>query len=216
MKILHIDSSARHEQSSSRLLTHFFITQLEKTGHPLLIDRLDLAQTPPRHVTELQTAAMYTPPQLRTPAMINALNESDALCDRVLNADMIMCGIPMYNFGMPSTFKAFIDNIVRIGKTFDTAENGYAGFLKGKKILIITTHGANYNPGGVMEGQDWLTPHLRSIFGFMGIENPTFISAQPLQFEGEDAKEQALKEAKECLLQTACSWGFQANSPIPA
>ena len=214
MKILHIDSSARNEQSCSRMLTQFFITQLEKTGKPLFIDRLDLAQTPPRHVTELQTTAMYTPPEQRTPAMINALIESDALCDRVLNADMIICGIPMYNFGMPSSFKAFIDNIVRIGKTFSATETGYQGLLRDKKVVIISTRGANYNPGEAMEGRDNLTPHVIEIFNFLGIDNPIIMNVGPLQFEGEDAKQQAIRQAKEELILTTGNWGYQTGSHI--
>ncbi len=215
MKVLHIDSSARFANSSSRMLSSFFLQQLKKTNLPINLDRLDLALTPPRHVSEMQTKAMHTPSQERTPDMVNALNESESLCDRVLSADMILCAMPMYNFGMPSTFKAFIDNIVRVGKTFAPSENGFSGFLSDKKIIIITTRGANFKPGAPMATKDCLTPHLTAIFGFLGAPNPIFINAHPLQFEGEEAKTSALETAKHQLIDLAVHLGSPNEDQHP-
>ena len=214
MKILHIDASARFANSSSRMLSSFFLQQLKTINLPITLDRLDLAIAPPRHVGELQTKAMHTPAQERTPDMISVLDESDSLCDHVLSADMIVCGIPMYNFGMPSSFKAFIDNIVRVGKTFAPSENGFSGFLTNKKIIIITTRGANFEPGAPMATKDCLTPHLTAIFEFLGAPNPIFIDAYPLQFEGEEAKKHALEKAKLQLINLAKH--IKLPTPAPA
>jgi FMN-dependent NADH-azoreductase len=168
MKVLHIDSSARFNGSASRDLSGYFIKLLIEQVPDVSIDRLDLAVNPPRHVSELQTAAMYTPEDERTPPMVDALRESEELCNAVLSADAIICGIPMYNFGVPSSFKAFIDNIVRVGKTFVPTDEGYQGMLSKKQILFVTTRGADFQPGSALEGWDHLTPHLKTVFAFMG------------------------------------------------
>jgi len=206
MKALHIDSSARFKGSASRDLSAYFIELLKERIPGLTIDRLDLAINPPRHVSELQTAAMYTPEEERTPPMVDALRESEELCDALLEADAIVCGVPMYNFGVPSSFKAFIDNIVRVDKTFVPRGTGYQGMLNEKQILFITTRGADFQPGSALEGWDHLTPHLKTVFGFMGANDPDIIEVQPLQFEGAEAKETALRQAREHLHKIAQNW----------
>ncbi len=207
MRLLHVDSSARHAGSSSRALSAFFVDALRRGLPGLEVDRLDVAVDPPPHATELFTAAAYTPADQRTPEMIEALRVSDALCDRVLAADAIVLGVPMYNFGMPSALKALVDNIVRGGRTYIWgADHQIVGQLGGRRVLFVTARGADFCAGSGREEFDALTPGLRAIFGFLGVTDMAFIDAQPLQFGGEDAKADAIARARASLLDMAGTW----------
>ena len=127
MRLLHLDSSARFERSSSRMLSAHFVGALRAGLPGLVVDRLDVAADPLPHVSEAFTAAAYTPEAERTPAMREVLRVSDALVDRLLAADAMVFGVPMYNFGMPSAFKAFVDHIVRGGRTYVWGPNHHRG-----------------------------------------------------------------------------------------
>ena len=210
MRVLHIDCSQRHAGSASRRLSARFMDELGRSGVPVDIDRLDLAVSPPGQFGATQTAAIYVPEAERSADMAHALAESDALCRRVLAADALVCGIPMYNFGMPSAFKAFVDNIVRSEKTFDVGEEGIVGHLAGTKALFILTTGGNYRPGAMFDGMDCLTPHLKTVFAFVGLANPDIVHAQPMQFEGPGAREQALGEAEAAIVTLAKAWARDA------
>src|ERR1700712_3875334 len=118
MKVLHVDASAKRERSNSRGLSRFFIERLRDEGVPVEIDYLDVTVDTPPHVTEAFAIATYTPAQERTPAMKATLAGSDALCRRLLDADALVFAMPMYNWSMPSAFKAFIDNITRTDLTY--------------------------------------------------------------------------------------------------
>ncbi len=206
MKVLHVDASARHADSVSRALSARFVEALKRADPSVRVERLDLAVSPPRHVSAAQTEAMYVPEAQRTPTMHDALRESEHLCGLVLEADTIVCGMPMYNFGMPSVFKAFVDNIVRVGRTFVQTESGFEGFLKGRRALFVTSRGADYSPGSQMAEMDLLEPHLRMVFGFMGIEQMEFVNPQPMQFAGPEAREAGLDGAGTRLDELADRW----------
>ena len=127
MHILHVDASARTSGSHSRKLSAHFVEALRELVPTLAIDRLDLAATPPRHFGELETAAISIPEADHTPAMREAIADSDAIVARVLSADAIVIGTPIHNFGMPFTLKAFFDRVSRNGKTFVADETGLRG-----------------------------------------------------------------------------------------
>ena len=206
VRIMHIDCSRRFAGSASRKLSARFVERLAVSGLAFDVDRLDLAVSPPQHFGEVQTAAMYLAEAERSPDMVGALADSDALCERVLAADGIVCGIPMYNFGMPSAFKAFVDHVVRSGKTFEVTGEGVVGHLAGTRAVFIMTTGGDYRSGATFEGMDCLTPHLETVCAFVGIPNPDIVHAQPMQFEGEDAKEQALHLADRLIADLAGAW----------
>ena len=204
MRLLHLDSSARVERSSSRALTAHVVSALKARLPDLVVDRLDVAADPLPHVSEAFTAAAYTPDEQRTPAMREELRVSDALVDRLLAADAMVFGVPMYNFGMPSAFKAFVDHIVRGGRTYVWGpDRSIIGQLGGKRALFVTTRGADLGPGTALAGLDALTPGLRAAFGFIGLTDLDFVDAQPLQFDGEVRKQQALARARAELDQVA-------------
>lgn len=207
VRLLHVDASARYARSSSRALSAFFVGALSDRLPGLDIDYLDVAASPPPHATELYTAATYTPAEQRTAEMTETLRVSEMLCDRVVAANAMVFGIPMYNFGMPSALKAFIDNIVRGGRTYVWGPGRItSGLLGGRRVLFVTTRGANLGPGSGREDFDALTPSLRAVFRFLGVTDMTFVDAQPLQFGGEDAKATALAQAQERLLGVAEAW----------
>ena len=178
------------------MLSSLFVERLKGNGIMLEVDRLDLAETPPSPLDAVATAAIYLDEAERTPEMKEALTASDALVDRVLRADLLVFGVPMYNFGMPAVFKAFVDNIVRSGRTFDIGPSGIIGRLADKKAVMLLATGGSYGPGSTFEGMDCLTPHLKAVFGFVGISGPDVIHAQPLHFSGPAEKAAAIERAR--------------------
>lgn len=207
MKLLHVDSSARFERSTSRSLSRYFVDRFTEHVPGVEIQYLDLAQDTPPHVNELFTAAAYTPPAERTPEMHACLRLSNDLCQLLLNSDLLVFAVPMYNFSYPSAFKAFIDNVVRGGLTYMHAPDGrLVGQLSRQKALFITTRGTDMRPGGAYADFDALTPALRAAFGFMGVQNPQFVDAQPVQFAGIEAKEAALARARQDLDAIVTDW----------
>ncbi|WCM18490.1 NAD(P)H-dependent oxidoreductase [Paraburkholderia bryophila] len=206
MKVLHVDASAKRERSNSRALSRYFIDRLRSEGVELDIDYLDVTVDTPAHVTEAFAIATYTPEQERTPAMKATLAASDALCRRLLDADALIFAMPMYNWSMPSAFKAYIDNITRTGLTYVFAEGGrIEGQLQRQKTLFITSRGADLRVAP-FSSMDALTPALKAAFGFIGVANPTFVDAQPLQFSDQQARAEALERAHRELDAVAVQW----------
>lgn len=203
--ILHIDSSPRSERSYSRTLSYEFITTW-KTAHPDdTVTYRDLGHNPVPHVDEAWIAAAFTPKQARTPELDKAIHLSDALVDEFLAADRYVFGVPMYNFNVPSTFKAYIDQIVRVNRTFAVENGGYKGLVEGKKMLIVTARGGSFQPGTPMAAYDFQEPFLRTIFAFIGITDVNFIHADNLA-TGDEAREQSLAESRTAIQQAVASW----------
>lgn len=194
---MHVDASPKGAISNSRALSAYFVELLKNKIPDLVVDYLDLAVDTPPHVTGEFAKATYTPAPDRTDEMKKVLAYSDSLCARVLTSDMLVFAMPMYNFSMPSTFKAFIDNLVRTNLTYHFNEDGTTGGnLTQQKVIFITTRGADLRPGlSPWSQMDALTPALRYPFAFLGVENPYFVDAQPLQFSDQSAREEALKRA---------------------
>ncbi|PWE29879.1 NAD(P)H dehydrogenase [Maritimibacter sp. 55A14] len=207
MKLLHVDASPRGENSNSRMLSRYFLDRLSGRLSDHSIDYLDVAAEPPPHPTALFTRAIYTPPAERTPEMVAELKISDDLCRRVLVADALVFAMPMHNFTIPSTFKAFVDNLVRAGVTYVVTDDGrYIGQLNRHKVLFITSRGGDLRPGGQLAHMDALTHALRAAFGFMGVSEPEFVDAQPMQFADHTARKAALSKAMADLDAVANDW----------
>lgn len=196
MNVLHIDCSIRNDWSVSKELSRLFISELKLKIPESSIAYLDVSKDTPKHPTALLIKANYTPSTERTPEMVKELEESEALVDLLHAADTYVIGMPMYNFSVPSNFKAFIDNIVRINRTFQlTSSGGSEGLLLNKKVFIINTRGVDFNHD-FMQPMDQLQPYLRVVFGFMGVTNVTFINVSPVQFANQEARENAINTAK--------------------
>ena len=131
----------------------------------------------------------------------------------LLDADAAVFGMPMHNWCMPSVFKAYIDNIIRMGVTFLVRPDGsYQGMLAGKPLLFVTSRGGDLRPGTRYEKMDMLTPAVRTAFEFIGADRITFVDAQPLQFADPDARAAALDRAKAALTGVAARWAPAAWS----
>jgi len=203
--ILHIDSSPRGERSHSRKLTHRFITDW-KNAHPQdTVTYRDLGHHPVPHVDESWIAAAYSAPDTHSPEQQRAISVSDTLVDELLAADRYVFGVPMYNFSVPSTLKAYIDQIVRVGRTFAVNEQGYQGLVHGKKMLVITSSGGSYKPGTPTAGYDFQEPFLKAIFGLIGIKDITFIHADNMD-RGDEGRKESLVEASNAITQAVASW----------
>ncbi|WP_293099494.1 FMN-dependent NADH-azoreductase [Moorena sp. SIO3I6] len=205
--ILHIDASPRGDRSISRQLSNRFI-QTWKSFYPDdTVSYRDLGHNPVPHVDEKWIAAAFCPPEKRTPELVEAIKVSDTLVDEFLAADRYVFGIPMYNFNVPSTFKAYIDQIVRFNRTFTFDEPGqYRGLVpQGKKMLIFTARGGSFSPGTPSADYDYQEPFLRAIFGVLGITDITFIHAEKLDL-GEEARQQSLANARAELEKAVGTW----------
>lgn len=212
MKLLHVDASPKADRSDSRELSRYFVDQLRSHLPTLSADHLDLSAETPPHPTALFAAATYTPQHERTREMAAELASSDRLCARLLGADALLFAMPMHNWSMPSTFKAFIDNIVRAGLTYRTRDDGgFEGLLSGKPTLFLTTRGVDLRPGSPFHGMDALTPALRAAFGFIGIAAPHFVDAQPLQFAAAAERAAALASARKALSDLATRWAVSIH-----
>lgn len=205
-RILHIDSSARGERSVSRTLSQEFIDAW-KNSHPEdTVQYRDLGRKPVPPVDENWIAAAFSAPESHLPELAAAIKLSEELLEEFLGSDRYVFGIPMYNLSIPSTFKAYIDQIVRVNRTFAMDENGYRGLVdSSKKMLIITARGGSFKPGSPAEAYDFHEPYLRGIFGFIGITDLTFIYAENMN-QGEELKAKSLADARTQIQELVSSW----------
>lgn len=158
----------------------------------------DLANQPLPHLDAERFLAFIAKPEERTPAQQALAAEADALIDEIKNSDVIVLGLPMYNFGIPSTLKAYFDHIARAGVTFQYTANGPQGLLSGKKVYIFAARGGLY-AGTPRDSQ---TTYVRDFLAFIGISDVEFVYAEGLNM-GEANKQAALANAKERLVQLA-------------
>lgn len=207
MKILRIDSSVRIENSKTRMLTDHFLEQIKNHSSYSLKSR-DVGINPPKFPTDQFIKANYTPEMNRTQEMKNVLTSSDTLIEELIDADKIIIASPMYNFSISATLKAYIDNIVRVGKTFALDENGaMKGLLGGKKVLVITSRGAmSYKNGEVLQPFDFQENYLTALLNFLGITEITFVNTEAQDFGTEDLKNSNFEQSKKQLSELSKIW----------
>lgn len=189
-QILHLDVSPRSTRSHSRTLSKAFIDIWLRTHSGDHVVYRDIGQSPPPFVDQAWIAAAFTPPDARSQAMHEALQYSDVLVNELQAADVLVVGLPMYNFGVPAAFKAYIDQIVRIRRTFDFDPEDqihpYKPRLHNKQMFIIVATGdSGYENAGRLAHLNHLDPHLRTVFGFIGITNISFVHVGNDEFGGE-------------------------------
>ena len=203
--ILHIDASPRGDRSVSRSLTHDFISGW-KAAHPEdTVTYRDLGHNPVPLVTEAWIAAAFSPPENHTPEMQAAIAPSNELIDELLAADRYVFGIPMYNFSIPASFKAYIDQVVRAGRTFSVSDAGYKGLVEGRKALILVAAGGQYRIGTPAGDYNFLEPYMKTILGFIGITDVNFIYADG-RSQSEEVQQKAMAEAHEAIQTAIGSW----------
>ncbi|MCP3137117.1 FMN-dependent NADH-azoreductase [Pyxidicoccus xibeiensis] len=210
-RILHLDSSARaggseqhrHGSHTRRLSARFVARWREARPGDTVVYR-DVGQAPPSPVTGRWIQSAFTATGKREPWMNDVLAESDALVDELLGADLIVAGVPMYNFNVPAQFKAYIDNIIRVGRTFgfDRSRTGepYWPLLAEarKKLVILSSRGDfGYGRGERLEAQNHVEPSIRTAFGYMGITDMESVAVEYDEFGDERLKASlALAEAR--------------------
>jgi len=185
MRLLRIDSSAR-ASSVSQQLTGKFVENW-KAVHPggEVIER-DLAKTQLPHITD-DWAATYGDPSKITPEQRQYLSTSDALIDELVRADTVVIGAPLYNFLISWELKAWIDQVVRLGKTVTYTPTGPKGLLQGKNAVVIVSRGGAYVPGFSDPNFDFQEPYLRRVLSSMGLNDLTFVQVEH-QRRGEQAE----------------------------
>lgn len=171
-KLLKIDSSPRGDYSVSRALTAVFAEEWLKNHTDGTVVERDLFKTELPFVDLPWIAGAYTPAEQHSPEIAKTIKISDDLVDELLSIDHIILGAPMYNFSLPAILKAYIDQIVRIGRTFTPK---YEGLATGKKLTVLLTSGGVYTPGSHTEVYNVESSYLKQVFGFIGITDVSII-----------------------------------------
>jgi FMN-dependent NADH-azoreductase len=174
---------------SSRLAERFVAAWRESNPDGQVIAR-DLALEPVPHLDAARFGAFLAKPGERSAAQRAVIEHSDALIGELRRADVIVLGLPMYNFSLPSTLKAYFDHVARAGVTFSYTEKGAVGLLTGKKVYVFTAR------GGVYAGtsRDTETPYVRDFLAFLGMDDIEFIHAEGLAIS-EASKQQGIASA---------------------
>jgi FMN-dependent NADH-azoreductase len=191
--ILVLNSSAAGLDSVTRLLTDDTVDQLRRHHPNALVVIRDLAADPIPHLSPDGVNGVRTPNAV-TPAEIAARKLSDELIAELRAADTIVIGAPMYNFGLPSTLKAWFDHVLRAGETFSYSEAGPKGLLEGKTVIVIEARGGLYSEGPG-QAADFQEPYLRHLLAFIGLTDVTFVRAEKLGF-GPEARAAAIAAAR--------------------
>jgi FMN-dependent NADH-azoreductase len=192
MKLLHLDSSVLGPHSVSRQVSAAIVERLRQANPGLDIVYRDLTSTPLGHLTGSHLAAgQGAAPEASLREDIAA---GQAVLDEFLAADTIVIGAPMYNFTVPSQLKAWIDRILVAGKTFKYGPQGVEGLAGNKRVIIAVSRGGYYGVGTPAAIGEHLETYLRWVFGFIGIKDPEFISADGIQV-GPEHREKAVAGA---------------------
>ena len=196
--ILVLTTSALADASASNGLVRDVVSALQQADPLIHIVTRDLGSRPIPHLTPDSAAALRgAAPANAAQAAAQAL--SDQLIGELQAADLIVIGAPMYNFGIASTLKAWFDHVLRAGTTFHYTERGPVGLLQGKRAIVIETRGGFYSEGPA-QSMDAQEPHLRTLLGFIGISDITFVRAEKLAL-GVQAREQSIGAARSELAQ---------------
>ena len=178
MKLLHIDAGITGEGSVSRQLSAAVVDAARQTNPALQVARRDLAAEPVPHLDG---------------GRLGGLAENEVL-QEFLDADVIVIGAPMYNFGVPSQLKAWLDHILVAGKTFRYTAEGPEGLAGGKRVIIASARGGLYSEGSPLAAIDFQEPYLRTVFNFIGVKDIDLIRAEGVNLSPEN-RETALKAA---------------------
>jgi FMN-dependent NADH-azoreductase len=190
MNILQINSSARAGNSNSSRLANAIVERLRAAHPDAALNLRDLGSQPHLALDEATLGALFTPAENRTPEQQARVALDDALIAEVQAADVLVLGVPMYNFGVPTQLKHWIDAIARANVTFRYTANGPEGLLKGKKVYVALARGGIYRD----TPSDVQVQYLKTIFGFLGMSDIDFIYAEGLAM-GPDAEKQGLDSA---------------------
>jgi FMN-dependent NADH-azoreductase len=185
--LLFVTSSVFGAESKSRLVASELVEAWRRAHPGTAVVVRDLSAAPMPHLSREALAAALTPAGQRTPAQQRAAALADALIAEAEAADVIVFAVPMYNFTIPSTLKAWLDHVARAGRTFRYGASGPEGLLTGKKVFVVTARGGVYSGEAPHRAFDFQEPYLRAILGFVGLDDVTFIHAEGLAISPESA-----------------------------
>lgn len=217
--LLLIKSSARVARSVTRHLTaHFAAAWTARHPQGEILSR-EVGLNPPPFINEAWISAAFTDASEQTPAMRETLATSEALVEELFRASAVVIGVPMYNFGMPAGLKAYVDQIVRVGRTFamDGSDEAwpYRPLIPAKPLVLITSAGATgYEPGGPAAHLNFLEPHLETVFKFIGFTDISFVRVSSEEHQGGHFK-QLLADAERTVAEVAARVSSGAPSGPP-
>ncbi|TCS39457.1 FMN-dependent NADH-azoreductase [Paucimonas lemoignei] len=191
MNILQVNSSARTGNSNSTRLASELVAKLRSTHQGSTLTLRDLGVTPHPALDETALQALFTPAEQRTTEQAARVALDDELIAEIQAADIVVLGVPMYNFGITAQLKNWIDAIARARVTFRYTENGPEGLLKGKKVYAVLTRGGQYRNTPA----DTQVPYLKTVLGFLGMTDVEFVYAEGLAM-GPEAEQQAMAAAR--------------------
>ncbi len=194
MKILQINASARSTGANSTRLANVIRDRLLNQHPGAAVEVRDLSTHPHPVLDEPSLGALFTPVEQRTPEQAARVALDDAIIAQVQSADIIVLGVPMYNFGIPVQLKTWIDALARAGVTVRYTSNGPEGLLKGKKVYVALARGGLYRDTPA----DSQVPYLRSVLGFLGMTDVEFVYAEGLAM-GTDGVSKGFAEADQQL-----------------
>ena len=197
MNILNLISSPRGTESFSIKLGNAVVEKLQQAYPGSTVKTKDLTQKPFPHLEEVHLQSFFTPAESRSPELIEAVKHSDVAIAELRAADIIVIGVPIYNFNIPSTLKSWIDHIARAGETFSYSEKGPEGLVKNKKVYLAIASGAVFSEGPY-KAYDFSEPYLRGVLGFLGMTDVTTFRAEGVKIPGlmETALENAIENIK--------------------
>jgi FMN-dependent NADH-azoreductase len=198
--LLHIETSPRFGRSQSRGLGADFIAAWTASHPSGTITTLDLTKNPVPFVSSPWVEGAFTAPEGHSPEAKAAMEVSNGYVNQLLAADQILITTPMYNLSIPAALKAWIDQIVRVGRTFsmDPETHAFKGLATGKKVTIVVSSGSDFRPGTPAAGYNFAEPYLRAILGFIGLTDVTFAYGHSMNLP-DPAKSQVLAEARKEL-----------------
>jgi len=196
MKILQINSAARSSGANSTKVADSVVARLRAKHPTTSVEVRDLAANPHPALDEAALGALFTPPEQRTADQAARVALDDALIAQVQSADIVVLGVPMYNFGVSSQLKNWIDAIAKAGITFRYTEAGPEGLIKGKKIYAALARGGIYRD----TQNDSQVPYLKTVLGFVGMTDIEFIYAEGLAL-GPESVDKALNSAEAQIAQ---------------
>ena len=194
MDILFVTSSPRGGQSYSFRVARRIVDDLAARNPGARVVVRDVARQPLPHIGAAFGTGRMVPAEKQSDAERQALVLSDTLVDELFAADLIVMAVPMHNFGLPSSLKAWIDHIVRPGRTLTYSEKGPLGLVTGKKAVLVFARGGVYSEGP-MQPFDFQEPYLRAVLGFIGITDVEVVRVEGVAL-GEEAVSQALRSAE--------------------
>ncbi len=188
--VLFVTSSPRGWQSHSHRIARGIVDDLKIQDPDVQVVVRDVARQPLPHPSDDYASSFALPADKRDHAALRALALSDAMVDELAAADVVVIAAPMHNFGIPSALKAWIDNIVRPGRTFSYSAQGPRGLLEGKKVVLVLARGGVY-ASGPMQVFDFQEPYLRTVLGFIGMTDIEVVRLEGLAL-GDEAVRVAL------------------------